>query len=148
MSQEKVVAVYPVPVRNKQNKLTIAQQQGIDYYLLLEENDTTRMVSLEVKSRRSWYDDLNFEVWSSKKDGNVGWADDTKYCPDYFLYCAPKENKYKLYKWAELRKAWQDNKDKWILEYGLKKAHRSDAYSCAVPYSVLDEIILRNRSNI
>lgn len=150
MSQSKVLAAYPVPGRNKKGDISGAQKAGWDWILVLENEDgKPRLETIEVKCRKKWYpDDLCFEVWSCLYMGNVGWADDPKINPTWFLYCAPKLDQWKLFRWRELKGAWVANREDWINRHGLVKAGRSDARNCAVPYSELLPAIEAYRKEI
>lgn len=114
------------------------QQNGIDRFIH-DKNGKTWTV--EEKIREKWYPDMLFEVWSCKEKQTLGWAQKVLEC-DYFLYCCPKQNQYKLYKYADLKRAWFMHRDRWIEIFELQQSvnEYTTEFVC-VPFYEIDRVI-------
>lgn len=85
------------------------QRKGIDKILYFESG---RQITIDEKKRREDYGDILLELWSVWEQKKRGWMF-TAQC-DYIVYAVMPSQKVYLLPVLLLRRAWLNNKEKWI----------------------------------
>lgn len=108
------------------------QKQGVDKILELESG---KEIWIEEKSRRTNYDDIFIEMWSTYPDpgkiGSVGWIGRHKKS-DYLVYQFPNGEIF-LFPFLLLQKAYLRNADEWLKTYGERFVRNPGYRSSGIP---------------
>lgn len=110
---------------------TWAQHLGIDRYITLKNGQVLRV---DEKKRNAVYRDVLLEFLSNDRAGTPGWME-KPLSIDYLAYAFMPTRQVYLFPWQPLRRAWLENKDKWLKTCRIVKAQNEGywTHSVAVP---------------
>lgn len=112
-----------------------AQLLGVDTVLVLPNGKT---ITLDEKTRKTWYGDIALEHTSSTRPFKPGWIE-KDLAIDYLAYGVPTEDRCFFLPWPILRAAWIANRDQWKSQYPdvVAKNPTYSSLSTPVPLKVL-----------
>ena len=114
---------------------TASQRMGIDRVLLLANGQTIR---IDEKKREREYNDILLEYISVDTNNTPGWIE-KDLAIDYLAYAFIQSKRCYLFPWHILRKAWIENKTRWMQAYKHVVAKNSTykTLSLAIPINTL-----------
>ena len=114
---------------------TVSQRMGIDRVIMLANGHTLK---IDEKKREQDWPDILLEFLSNDVTGAPGWME-KELAIDYLAYAFMPSQRVYLLPWPILRRVWLARRDKWLVQYDIKKAKNMgyQTHSVAVPIDVL-----------
>lgn len=116
-----------------------AQRSGVDRLVILGSSKTLK---IDEKVRRKDRSDILLEYWSDEGNKKPGWIAKDLDC-DYIAYAFLPSRRCFLLPFQPLRRAWHDNRARWVGRYFQVRAQNPGytTVSVAVPILVLMDAI-------
>ncbi len=98
------------------------QERGVD--VTLELNDG-RSIILDNKFREKVWDDFALEFMSDQENNKAGWIERDLICDFIGYWFVPTQHGF-LLPWAQLKPAWNKNRETWKTGYGVVPVRNRD----------------------